>query len=133
MRRIGGLATLLAACMAPVALAAQSAQDRWQRVHGDETAEFFVDPATLERDGRSFTIMARAVFRSPQEGIASLNSRMLYDCAARTLVILYITQFRTDGSVAADGETSAADRTPEGVLDGSPNHSVMRRFCPPQD
>lgn len=130
MRMLHRLAWSTAACLPFASLNAQPAANQWQQIHRDETAEFFVDPSTLERRGSNFTIMARAVFHEPQQGIASLSSRMLYDCAARTLVILHLTQLRPDGSVALDGDTGADDRTPDPVAPQSANEAMLNQFCP---
>ena len=124
MRTLYRLACIAAVCPPLGALGAQPASNQWRQVHRDATAEFFVDPSTLQRQGSNFTIMARAVFHEPQDGIASFSSRMLYDCTARTLVILHLTQLRPDGSVALDGDTGESDRTPDPVAPESANEAI---------
>ena len=129
MRMLQCLACMIAASL-PAALPAQPASNEWRPIHRDTAAEFFVDPATLRRQGPGFTIQARAVFHTPQDGIAAFNSLMLYDCAARTLVLLHITQLRPDGSIAVDGDTAEADRTPDPIAPESANESVLNLYCP---
>lgn len=129
MRVIHHLAYAAALCLSPAALPAQSPAAQWRPIHRDSTAQFFVDHSTLQRRGSSFTIQARAVFHEPQDGVASLETHMLYDCAARTLVILHLTQLRADGSIALDGDTEESDRTPDPIATESANDAVLNEFC----
>lgn len=129
MRMIHRLACAMALCL-PAALSAQQAETQWRPIHRDGTAQFYVDPATLQRQGSSFTLQARAVFHTPQGEVGAFNSLMRYDCSARTLVLLHLTQFRPDGSIALDGDTAENDRTPDPIAPGSANDSVLTEYCP---
>ena len=130
MRRIRHLACLLAACLPVAGLAAQtSANERWHRVVNSNKGQIFLDPATLQRDGDSRTILIRAILAIESRGVASTHVRMRFDCARRTFTLLHMTAFAADGSQLLDGEAPAEVAGPHELNQDPDNIALVDGVC----
>jgi len=102
----------------------------WRAVGRDPVAELSVDPATLQRNGRSFDVVTRVVFAAPQEdGMRSGVVLSRYDCAARTWAIRHSAFYDAGGVLLAEADSSGDVAEAQLVLEGGPNAAVLDQYC----
>jgi hypothetical protein len=93
------LAIALVAFLSAENTAAQQAPgDSWRFVDRNKHGATFVDPATLQRDGGTFTIVQRLVPTRPRNGSPTLLMLVRHDCVRRTNTPLAEIQLGAAGS-----------------------------------
>jgi hypothetical protein len=104
---------------------------QWRFVGRNETAEAFVDPASVRPDGSTFRANLRIVYyQDLPNGIRSGISRMRFDCARRTTAGERMTLFDAGGGQRDDGPLTGRDAEPYPAVPGEPGAALLDEFCP---
>ncbi len=100
----------------------------WQRVHGDDEGEYFVDPASLRRDGDRVRVTMRLA-PTGRGGVTHIGDYD-FDCAGHTMAMLAARELGPQGEQLRAVIVPAERVRAETVYAGSGQAPMFHAVCP---